>query len=169
MELPPNRGGDKGFFTEGVDASSGKKRKSTLTDIDNDKVQRITSLYHQLRTQVETQAQRKRDQYHARRAHSPEPTAKTHFADHEMNVPGPYHFWDYPGGDIKRDHNAGPYTGGLWLGAARPTSPSLVPRQRHPLDDERRYYPYRLASWLHDVTKPNVTNPNDPPPPPPNP
>ena len=43
MELPPNPGGDKGFFTEGTDVTHGK-RKPTLTDVQSNKAQRLESV-----------------------------------------------------------------------------------------------------------------------------
>ena len=43
MELPPNPGGDKGFFSEGVDAALGK-RKSSMTSLDSAKAQKLESV-----------------------------------------------------------------------------------------------------------------------------
>jgi len=43
MELPPNPGGDKGFFTEAADVLHGK-RKPTLTDVESVKAQRLESV-----------------------------------------------------------------------------------------------------------------------------
>jgi len=76
MELPPDPGGDKGFFTEGTDVTHGK-RKSTLTDVESVKAQRLLT--------------------HARRAGTPEPRAKW--------PPGPFfdrRFEIHPGGDMRR-------------------------------------------------------------------
>ena len=72
MELPPDPGGDKGFITEGADVTHGK-RKSTLTDLESVKAQRL--------------------QTHARRAASPEKKYRP-LTDHDF---------DYiPGGDMRR-------------------------------------------------------------------
>jgi len=90
MELPPTPGGDKGFITEGVDVLHGK-RKSTLTDVESVKAQRL--------------------QTHARRAGTPEYTKQlgdddrpTAF-DTDPPVPNPgVDFKLLPGGDLRRVH-----------------------------------------------------------------
>ena len=89
MELPPNPGGDKGFITEGVDVLHGK-RKSTLTDVESVKAQRL--------------------QTHARRAGTPEYTKQLGDDDrptafYNPPVPNPeVDFTLLPGGDLRRVH-----------------------------------------------------------------
>ena len=83
MELPPNPGGDKGFISEGADVLHGK-RKSTLTDVESVKAQRLQS--------VASRSTEDRRQFHARRAGTPEPRAKF----------GNQNFDEAPGDDLRR-------------------------------------------------------------------
>ena len=56
MELPPDPSRDKGFFTEGTDGVSGRKRKASLIDVDNAKAQLFVE--RKARLQAEAAAER---------------------------------------------------------------------------------------------------------------
>ena len=120
MELPPNPGGDKGFITEGADVLHGK-RKSTLTDAESVKAQRLESLAF-----AEARKTEARRQFHARRASTPESFAKqtvdagTGNPDQRLyrGPPGApralLHYWEEaPGDDQRRNIHL------EWLGPSR--------------------------------------------------
>ena len=110
MELPPNPNQDKGFFTSYSDIALGTgKRKAALTDLDNEKAQRL--------------------QLHARRTGTPEPAAKAPGGD-LINNPSDYRF--YPGGDQRRGGSRyHPFGLQFWLGPG----PYFAPAPRRPYLD----------------------------------